>query len=203
MTEQTQNPAELSPARAEVARPRLSLVNTRLINWSSIVFAILQSACTAVIAISGVRVAIGLSALAAAAGIHAPAHGFHRDAIRIPMMILALLGAVINLYVIWKVRRLRSRPASQWRQQPVTRKKLNSERFQIALSVLTLVLLAAEWLTHPMVHRVPPDARPGSILSWNPAPTPLPAARAAARCTPPAIQTCGRPPSKPEYFASN
>jgi len=130
-------------------------MNFKLVCWSSIVFAILQSACTTVIAISGVRVAIGLSALAAAAGIHAPAHGFHRDAIRIPMMALAFLGAVINLFVIWKVRILRSKPATKWRQQPVTKKKLNSERFQIALSVLTLLLLAAEWLTHPMVHRVP------------------------------------------------
>jgi hypothetical protein len=128
---------------------------TKLLNWSSILFAILQSACTAVIAISGVRVAIGLSALAAAAGIHAPAHGFHQDAIRIPMMVLAFLGAVLNLYVIGKVRRLRSRPASQWRQQLLTKKKLNSERFQIALSVLTLLLLTAEWITHPMVHRFP------------------------------------------------
>jgi len=130
-------------------------VNTRLLNWSGIVFALLQSACTAVIAISGVRVVIGLSALAAAAGIHAPAHGFHQDAIRIPMMVLAFLGAVLNLYVIGKVRRLRSRPASQWRQQPLTKKKLNSERSQIALSILTLLLLAAEWITHPLVHRVP------------------------------------------------
>jgi hypothetical protein len=133
----------------------MSLVNSKLINWSSIVFAILQSACTAVIAISGVRVAIGLSALAAAAGIHAPAHGFHQDAIRIPMMVLAYLGAVVNLFVIWKVRSLRSKPAAQWRQQPLTKKKLNSERFQIALSVLTLLLLAAEWITHPLIHRVP------------------------------------------------
>jgi len=130
-------------------------VNTKFLNWSGIVFALLQSACTAVIAISGLRVAIGLSALAAAAGIHAPAHGFHQDAIRIPMMVLAFLGAVLNLYVVGKVRRLRSRPASQWRQQPVTKKKLNSERFQIALSVLTLLLLAAEWITHPIIHRVP------------------------------------------------
>ena len=131
------------------------LVDINVLNWSSIVFAVLQSACTAVIAISGVRVAIGLSALAAAAGIHAPAHGFHQNAIRIPMMALAFLGAVINLFVIWKVRSLRSKPAAQWRQQPVTKRKLNSERFQIALSVLTLLLLAAEWITHPLVHRVP------------------------------------------------
>lgn len=131
------------------------MIGSKLISWSSIVFAILQSACTAVMLISGVRVAIGLTALAAAAGIHAPAHGFHQDAIRIPMMALAFLGAVLNFFVIWKVRSLRSRPASQWRQQPVTKKKLNSERFQIALSILTLLLLAAEWITHPLVHRVP------------------------------------------------
>jgi len=131
------------------------MTNISFINWSGIVFAILQSACTAVIAISGLRVAIGLSALAAAAGIHSPGQGFHRDAIRIPMMVLAFLGAVINLYVVWKVRHLRSKPASQWRQQPVTKKKLNSERFQIALAILTLLLLATEWITHPMVHRVP------------------------------------------------
>ena len=130
------------------------LSRLKLLGWSGIVFAILQSACTAVIAISGVRVAIGLSALAAAAGIHAPAKGFHQDAIRIPMMLLALFGSLINLFVIWKIRNLRNRPASQWRQQPLTRSKLNSERLQIALSILTLILLTAEWITHPMIHRV-------------------------------------------------
>jgi hypothetical protein len=127
----------------------------KLLGWSGILFAILQSACTAVIAISGIRVAIGLSALAAAAGIHAPAKGFHQDAIRIPMMLLALFGSLINLSVIWKIRHLRGKPASQWRQQPLTRGKLNSERLQIGLSILTLILLTAEWITHPMIHRVP------------------------------------------------
>ena len=155
VTERGQDTTEISQGSTEASRPRMLAVNTRLLNWSAIVFALLQSACAAVIAISGLRVAIGLSALAAAAGIHAPAHGFHQDAIRISMMALAFLGAFLNLYVIGKVRRLRSRPASQWRQQPLTKKKLNSERFQIALSVLTLLLLAAEWITHPLVHRVP------------------------------------------------
>ena len=154
-TEQLQNPRHVSQASPEIQPAKASRVSLKLLNWSGIVFVVLQSACTAVIAISGVRVAIGLSALAAAAGIHAPARGFHQDAIRIPMMVLAFLGAVLNLYVVGKVRRLRSRPAAQWRQQPVTKKKLNSERFQIALSVLTLLLLAAERITHPMVHRVP------------------------------------------------
>jgi hypothetical protein len=127
---------------------------TRLINWTSLVFALLQSACTAVIAISGIRVVIGLGALAAAAGVDAPARGFHSDAIRIPMMVLALAGACINLYVIGRIRRLRARPASQWRQEEVPPNKLRSERLQIALAVMTLLLLLAEAVTHPMIHRV-------------------------------------------------
>jgi hypothetical protein len=124
------------------------------VGWTSLLFALLQSACTAVIAISGVRVVIGLTALAAAAGINAPARGFHADAIRIPMMILAFCGSAVNLYVVGRIRRLRARPAAQWRQSVVPASKLRSERLQIALSVITLLLLLAELITHPMVHRV-------------------------------------------------
>ncbi len=129
-----------------------------LLLWPSFFFALVQSLCTAVIAISGVRVVIGLSALAAAAGLHAPAKGFHQDAIRIPMMVLALAGALINFYVLWHIRRLRNRPSAKWRQQPLTAKKLRSERLQFALSIATLVLLLAEWMTHRIVHG------PGHIL---------------------------------------
>jgi hypothetical protein len=126
----------------------------KLISWTSFAFALLQSACTAVIAISGIRVAIGLTALAAAAGVNTPARGFHADAIRIPMMLFALAGALVNLYIVGRIRRLRDKPASQWRQQPVSKKKLNSERLQIALSIITLFLLLGEWVTHPMIHHV-------------------------------------------------
>jgi len=126
-----------------------------IVLWSSFAFALLQSLCTAVIAISGIRVAIGLSALAAAAGLHVPATGFHANRVRIPMMLLALAGALINLYVVWRIRRLRKRPASRWRQSTLPPGKLRSENFQIALSLITLVLLIAEWITHPMVHRGP------------------------------------------------
>jgi len=139
-----------APLAASTASAR-----TKLLTWSSFVFALLQSICTAVVAISGIRVAIGLSALAAAAGIHAPATGFHSDAIRIPMMALALLGSLLNLYLLWNARRLRNRPAAQWRRVSLTAKKKASERLQLILSLVTLVLLAAEWITHPLIHRVP------------------------------------------------
>ena len=126
----------------------------RWANVGGFLFALLQSACTAVLAISGFRVLIGLGALAAAAGINAPAKGFHQDAIRIPMLWLALVGALANLYSVWRVRSLRARPSAQWRVQPVSKDKLRSERLQIVLAIVTMALVVAEWFTHPMMHRV-------------------------------------------------
>ena len=117
-------------------------------------FILLQSACTAVMAISGVRVIIGLGALAAASGLNRPATGFHSDAIRIPMMVIAVAGSFINLYVIWRIRSLRNRPAAQWRRIPPTPRQIRSEWFQIGLAILTLLLVIAEWWTHQIVHNV-------------------------------------------------
>ena len=126
-----------------------------LVGLTSFVFILLQSACTAVMAISGVRVAIGLGSLAAAAGLGRPSSGFHADVIRVPMMVIAVVGSVVNLYVIWRIRSLRSRPAAQWRAVPVTKKVLRSERFQIVLAVVSLVLVAVEGWTHTIVHNAP------------------------------------------------
>jgi hypothetical protein len=121
---------------------------------TSLAFIALQSACSFVIAVSGVRVLIGLGALAAATlGAHAPPSGLHRDAIRIPMMILAVAGSLINLYVIWRVRSLRKRPSAQWRQQPISRRRIWGENTQLALAVLTLVLVVAELFSHLYIFR--------------------------------------------------
>jgi hypothetical protein len=88
----------------------------RALSGANLALALLQSLCTAVLTISGVRVAIGLSSLAAASGIYAPARGWHQDAIRIPMLWIATIGALVNLAVLAWIRHLRSRPAAQWRR---------------------------------------------------------------------------------------
>ena len=124
----------------------------RVLTGASLLMALLQSLCTAVLTISGVRVAIGLSALAAASGIYAPARGFHQDAIRI-LLVLAW---------IW---RLRAQPSARWRKRKINRKELRAERLQVALSILTLILVGLETWTHPMVHRTgpPPNAVRSSL----------------------------------------
>jgi hypothetical protein len=123
-----------------------------LIGLTSFIFILLQSACTAVMAISGLRLLIGLGSLAAASFIPGFILSIHADKIRIPMMAIAVLGSVLNLYVVWRIRSLRARPASQWRTQPVTAKQRRSETIQIALSILTLLLVVAEILAHHVVH---------------------------------------------------
>jgi hypothetical protein len=123
-----------------------------IVGATSFLFILLQSACTAVMAISGVRVVIGLGALAAAAGLNRPASGFHTDAIRIPMMVIAVIGSLLNLYVIWRMRSLRARPASQWRTTPPTSKQKRAEVVQIALAIITLALVLAESITHRIIH---------------------------------------------------
>ena len=119
-----------------------------LINWSGFLFAALQSVCSAFIALNGVRLLIGIGAFAAASGALKLADRMHIDAIRIPMMLLALAASVLNLVVLWQIWRLRRRPASAWRQKVVSKQKKRSEWLQFTLSILTLLLLAAEFLAH-------------------------------------------------------
>lgn len=123
-----------------------------LIGLTSFMFILLQSACTALTAISGVRLLIGLGSLAAASVIPGFMIAIHTDKIRIPMMVIAVLGSVLNLYVVWRIRSLRARPSSKWRAQPVTAKQHRSETIQIVLSVLTLLLVVAESLAHHALH---------------------------------------------------
>ena len=152
--------------RASSTRPErtegkvLQLSNDRGVRrWAvaitSLGFIILQSACTLIMALSGLRLAIGLGALAAVAvGANGPATGLHQDAIRIPMMALAVVGACINLYMIWRIRSLRKRSSSQWRRQLLSPRRLWGERVQLTLSVMTLVLVLAESLSHHYVFRL-------------------------------------------------
>ena len=146
---------------AKPPSPLISFRQMRTIGWTSAMIALLQSLCTAVLTISGIRVAIGLSALAATSGIYAPAKGWHQDAIRIPMLIVATLGAVVNLGVLAWIHHLRNRPSAQWRRREMSPKEKRSERLQVILAIVTLILVGLETWTHPMVHRTgpPPPCR--------------------------------------------
>jgi hypothetical protein len=136
-----------APAQDKVARNA-----SWMIGLTSFCFILLQSACTAFMAISGLRLLIGVGALAAATTGMKFLAVLHGAALRIPMEIIAIAGSAINLIAVRRLRRLRARPASQWRMKPVTPKQLRSESWQIGLAVLTLLMVAAEWGFHFWLH---------------------------------------------------
>lgn len=143
----------MAPTEAQVA-PSQQNVDCR--SWSitltSFAFILLQSACATFVAISGMRLVIGMGALAVATtGLKFMA-SIHGNAIRLPMEIAAIAGSVVNLYAIRRVRALRARPASQWRMTQPTQKQKRSEFVQIALAVLTLLLVVVEWVIHIHLH---------------------------------------------------
>lgn len=119
---------------------------------TSFIFILLQSACAAVLAISGLHLVIGVASLVTASIIPGFIFSIHAARIRVPMMIVAVLGSLMNLYVLWRLRTLRSRPAAQWRIQPVSDKQRRSEQVQIVLAVITLALIVVESLLHHHWH---------------------------------------------------
>ena len=143
----------LTQESSVVATPQVALKRRSwAVGFTSLFFILLQSACTAVTALSGLRLLIGVGSLAAAATGAKFLASIHGEAIRIPMELLAITGSAVNLYVIWRIRSLRRRPSSQWRVEPVTPAKKRAEAIQIALAIVTLVLVFVEWTIHLHLH---------------------------------------------------
>jgi hypothetical protein len=122
------------------------------VGLTSLFFILLQSACTAFVAISGLRLVIGVGALAAAATGLKFLAALHGAALRIPMETIAIAGSIVNLLAVRRIRRLRARPASQWRMKVATTKQLRSEAWQVGLAIMTLLLVAVEWGFHIYLH---------------------------------------------------
>ena len=144
-------PKAVPPAQRVADGPR----HTRnAIAWTSLVFAVLQSVCTFFAAMNGLRVGIGIGSLVLASSTASAIDHIHNSWLRIPMIVLAVLGSVINLVVLWQIRRLRKLPSARWRQTVPKASKLRSERLQLMLSIVTLILVGLEerqhliWLHH-------------------------------------------------------
>jgi hypothetical protein len=119
-----------------------------VIAWSALSFALLQSVCTFFTAVSGLRLLIGVSSLAAIIRVGQTWDKFHTDLVRIPMIVFALCGSLLNLAALKRVRSLRARPAAKWRLKPLTTRTIQMERAQFVLSIATLILFAVEEVTH-------------------------------------------------------
>lgn len=138
----------------QAAPPELQSKTSRswAVAFTSFLFVLLQSVCAAVMAISGLRLVIGLTSLAAASLLPSFFFILHEPRFRIPMLAVAVLGSAVNLFVLWRIRTLRARPASQWRIQPPTTAQKRSETAQFAISLVTLGLVIVESVLHHRLH---------------------------------------------------
>jgi hypothetical protein len=133
-------------AEEEIA---LTSKSRAIVVGTSFVFSVLQSVCTAIVAINGVRFAIGLGALVMTAGLGADLDSFHGITwLRITFFVGAVSGSLLTLGILLRSRHLRNRPAARWRFRPLTPKQRRIEFLQIAISVLTLILVVIEECLH-------------------------------------------------------
>lgn len=123
-----------------------------LLTWGALVLAAAESLCVAAVGLSGVRVALGLSSLLAA-GASGPAHGWHQQWIRVPLLTIGAIGALLSLLLLWNEEKLRKNPSAAWRIKPLTPKQRRVRRFQLTAAVVTLLLVLAEVITHPWFHK--------------------------------------------------
>lgn len=123
-----------------------------LLTWGTLVLAAAESLCVAAVGLSGLRVALGLSSLLAA-GAGGPAHGWHREAIRIPLLTIGAVGALLSLLLLWNEEKLRRNSSAAWRMKPLTPKQRRVRWFQLIAAIVTLLLVAAELVTHSWFHK--------------------------------------------------
>lgn len=145
-------PAQLTQPADSSAEPLAETRARGALAWSSFLFALLQSICGAAVAINGFRIAIGVGALVFTSGVGAAMVSFHANWIRIPMLVLALVASLANVALLIHIRRLRNRPAAQWRRKPLTSHQVRSERLQWVLSIAALVLIGVEEYLHHGFH---------------------------------------------------
>src|SRR5579871_4430044 len=107
---------------------------------TAVILAVVQAVCA--FSIMTAKAALLTSSIAAFTTVWA--RYLHRDLFRIPMLALAILLSVVNLYLLWRFYSLRSRGVAAWRKKALkTGDKLKSA-FILFLSLLSLLISAAE-----------------------------------------------------------
>ena len=121
-----------------------------LLRWLPVAATSLQVVpCFFFLSLSGLRTAFGAVALLSAA-IAGPFEFFHQNKLRVPFFLIASGLSLLNLYLYTHAKRLRARPSSQWRMQPLSAKERRVQRIQLISSLLTLAMIAGDILNHKL-----------------------------------------------------
>jgi hypothetical protein len=115
---------------------------------ASLLLATIEAVCVFVVSANGVAALVGSSGIVLVEG----ARIFHEAAIRLPLLALATVIALLNLWMLFNTWRLRRSGASQWRMRPLQARERRRMMVIAALSVVTLLFVALELFLHHRLH---------------------------------------------------
>jgi hypothetical protein len=144
LTRESAMPGESKITSAQAQQAQVSTTKS----WMALGLAVLEAAC--VFAVAAAKTGVLLGSIAAAAAGWTVA--LHRDALRIPALLIAIVGSMINIYLVWKFFRLRNAPEAAWRKRPLTAGNVLRISIVLGLSAITLLLAFSEIYLHRQSH---------------------------------------------------
>ncbi|MGE3272622.1 MAG: adenylate/guanylate cyclase domain-containing protein [Chloroflexota bacterium] len=116
-----------------------------------VLFSVLGAPCAAIALVGPLAIMLGLGSVFAAFSTQVLSV-LDSPPFRIPMLTLATLGAVANLYTVWHGHRLRKLAAAEDRFVPLTRRERQRATVVVSLAVLTLGFVVFELVAHVYLH---------------------------------------------------
>lgn len=123
----------------------------RAVSLGAILISLLGAPCAAIALVGPLAIVLGLGSIFASLSTHVLAV-LDTDPIRIPLLTLATLGALANLYTVWHGHRLRQRAAAEDRFVPLTRTERHRASAVLAMACLTLGFVVFELVAHAYFH---------------------------------------------------
>jgi class 3 adenylate cyclase len=145
----------VAESQSAQSAPRLTGIGERApkrgIGIGAVLFALLGAPCAAIARVGPLAVVLGLGSAFAALSTNVLAV-LDTDPIRIPLMVLAGLGAAANLYTVWHGYRLRQRAAAEDRFVALTRQERRRAFAVVVLACLTFLFILFELVAHAYLH---------------------------------------------------
>ena len=123
--------------------------NEQKMSFGAIIFGILGAPCAVATLIGPLAVALGFGGLFGLAGALA---FLDQNIIRVPILLVATLAALANLYTLWRARKLRLESKVPEHLQVMTSLEKRRTTLVLTASVLTLAIVLFEVIAHIILH---------------------------------------------------
>jgi adenylate cyclase len=115
----------------------------------AIIFGILGAPCAVATLIGPLAVALGAGGLF---GLAAALTFLDQSIVRVPILLLAVLAAVANLYTLWRARKLRTESKVPEHLKTMTTLEKRRTIFVLTAALLTLGIVLFEMVAHALMH---------------------------------------------------